>query len=340
MKKRVVLPFEKHPFCICYHNLAFPFGMIQGNGNCSSVDIVSWMLRKFTNCVFDENMSSNKYEICLCDAWGIIDQLTTHQNINFKKSTFELFEIDILNFVKKLIDAEFYVTGMYNEKYILGKRAFNEYDYWHDYILYGYDDEKKVFYSAGFMENGNFEQFEVPYKNFLTSINNEDKNISFNLHQFNKNAPVKFNVIRITNLLKDYINSTTKVGHRLNGYYGIEANIKLKEFLKKCCECDEDFEIDLRYTRAFMEHKFFIRLAIYSLYEKNWLELTQKQLDKIEDVYKKSQLIHLLGLKVNISNNRNLVDKIVEHFETIEKVELELLPMIISKLEKNLPETV
>ena len=340
MIEKVVLPFEIRPYCTCYHNLAFPFGAIQGNGKVSKVDVVSWMLRKFTNCVFDESMPSNKYEICLCDAWGVIDQLTTHQNINFKESTFDLFEIDILNFVKKLIGTEFYVTGMYNEKYISGKRAFNEYDYWHDYILYGYNDVKKVFYSAGFMKNGKFEQFEIPYENFLASISNEDKNISFNLHQFNKNAPVKFNVIRITNLLKDYVNSTTKVGHRLNGFYGIEANVKLKEFFIKCYSDDDYHEIDLRYTRAFMEHKFFVRLAIFSLYEKKWLELTQEQLDAIDDVYKKAQFIHFLGLKINITKNCKTVNRIVEFFESIEKIELELLPMIISKLEKNLPETV
>lgn len=341
MDKKTILPFETHPFCLCYHNLAFPFSVIQGNGNICNVDVVSWMLRKFTNCVFDDNMKSNRYEICLCDAWGVIDCLTKHQNINFSKSTYELLEIDILSFVKKLIDATYYITGMYNEKYIKGKRAYKEYDYWHDYIIFGYDDEKSCVYSAGFLEKGQFEVFEISYEAFLTSIScDEGRNIQFNLYWFNKNAPVKFNVIRITNLLKDYINSTTQEGQRLKGFYGIEANIKLKEFFKKSFDDDNESEINSRYSRAFMEHKFFIKLAINSLCERSYLNLSKSQKESIDLIYRKANIIHLLGLKIGVSKKNSLINKIVMHFEDIERIEKELLPTIVNMLEKNLPDTV
>ena len=341
MDKSKKLPFEIKPYSICYHNLAFPFGVIQGNGNCCDVDVNGWMLRKFINCVYDDSREANRYEICLCDAWGVIDCLTTHQNVNFFKSTYELFGIDILSFVKKSIDSNHYITGIYNERYIRGKSAYDRYDNWHDYIIYGYNDVTEYFYSAGFMCDGKYKGFEIPYDDFLLSVcNDSNKKIQFNLYAFNKEAPVKFNVIRITNLLKDYINSTTREGLRLNGIYGIKANVKLKEFFKNSFENDEKPKFDIRYSRAFMEHKFFIRLAIISLCEKKYLALTEKQLELVESIYQKAQLIHMLGLKINISNNYKLIDRIVELFEDIEKIEKDLLPTIVSLLEQNLPDTV
>lgn len=341
MNKKVVLPFETRPYCLCYHNLAFPFGVIQGNGKTSEVDVVSWMLRKFTNCVFDDNMSFNKYEICLCDAWGVIDGLSIHQNINFSKTTFDIFGIDILSFVKKAIDTCFYITGSYNEKFIFGKRAYKKYDFWHDYIIYGYDDENNCFYSAGFMEDGNYKTFKISYDIFLISINEHDmKNIPFNLYKFNKEVSVKFNVIRITKLLKDYTNSTTCEGKRLNGVYGVQANIKLKELFKKNFDINKETKVDTRYTRAFMEHKFFIRLAIVSLCEKKYLSLNQKQMDLVESLYQKAKSIHLLGIKNNIHADYKSSEKIIELFEDIEKIEKDLLPIIVDTLEQNLPDSV
>ena len=337
----MILPFETQPYCLCYHNLAFPFGVIQGNGKCCEVDVVSWMLRKFTNCVYDDSRETNKYEICLCDVWGVIDNLTTHQYINFSRATYDLLGIDILSFVKKSLALNYYITGVYNEKYIEGKSAYNQCDYWHDYVIYGYDDEAKCFYSAGFMDDGKFKSFKITYDVFLSSISdNMLKNIPFNLHKFNKNAPVKFNVIRITNLLKDYINSVTREGHRLNGVYGMEANVKLKEFFKKCFDYDNNPEIDSRYSRAFMEHKFFIRLAVVSLCEKKYLNLTESQMKLIELVYQKARLIHLLGLKISKSKKYKLINKIIEQFEDIEKIEKDLLPIIVDTLEQNLPDSV
>lgn len=337
MNKKVVLPFETQPFCICYHNLAFPFGVIQGNGNCNNVDVVSWMLRKFTNCVYDDSRELNRYEICLCDAWGVIDCLTTHQNINLFKSTYDILGLDILSFMKKSINSNYYITGSYNEKYIRVKNAYNSYDYWHDYIIYGYDDKKKCFYSAGFTGDEKYKGFEIPYNDFLLSVNNDsNKKIQFDLYAFNKNAPVKFNVIRITYLLRDYINSTTREGYRLNGFYGMKANEKLKEFFKN----NHNPTVDLRYSRAHLEHKFFIRLAIISLSEKKYISLTKKQLELVESIYHKAKLIHMLGLKINMSKNFKLIDRIVELFEDIEKTEKDLLPTIISILEQNLPDTV
>ena len=31
MKKKVILPFEDHPYSLTYHYIAFPMGIIQGN---------------------------------------------------------------------------------------------------------------------------------------------------------------------------------------------------------------------------------------------------------------------------------------------------------------------
>jgi|GEM_PF-5818497 len=128
-----------------------------------------------------EMLDIKKYKSIL-----VVPCLYCKNNINFSKTTFDIFGIDILSFVKKAIDTCFYITGSYNEKFIFGKRAYKKYDFWHDYIIYGYDDENNCFYSAGFMEDGNYKTFKISYDIFLISINEHDmKNIPFNLYKFN-----------------------------------------------------------------------------------------------------------------------------------------------------------
>ena len=63
MDKKIKLPLEMKPLSVMYHNLAFPFSVIQGNAKC---DITPWLSYKFVNCMF-EPFAENKFSISLSD---------------------------------------------------------------------------------------------------------------------------------------------------------------------------------------------------------------------------------------------------------------------------------
>ena len=59
-------------------------------------------------------------------------------------------------------------------------------DFIHDYILIGYNDKKKSFYSVGYTQRNLYEEFLIPYHDLYESISNPAmRRIVFYLLKFN-----------------------------------------------------------------------------------------------------------------------------------------------------------
>lgn len=77
-----ILPYPEMPSFICYHNKAFPFGIIQAN---APEDITKWLCTKCINTVFNPNSPKNKFDLAIWDTWGNWEGITTQQIFNIKK---------------------------------------------------------------------------------------------------------------------------------------------------------------------------------------------------------------------------------------------------------------
>ena len=144
-----VLPFPDKPILLCYHNRAFPFGIIQAN---SPGDITKWACTKCINCNFFSERPLNKFNIAVYDAWGEEEQLVTHQTLCLPKESSQLSDEDLLQNLNSAIDNNCYISGIYNEKYIPGKLTYGFKDHIHDFLIIGYDD--KAFVSIGYVASG------------------------------------------------------------------------------------------------------------------------------------------------------------------------------------------
>lgn len=161
-----VLSYPDIPKFICYHNKAFPFGIIQAN---SSENINKWLCTKCINIVYNPNSALNKFDLAVCDVWGNGEGITTQQVFNIKKNIIPLINIDQISMFRTFIDNECYVHGIYNEMHIPGKWAYKKEKYNHDFLVIGYDEEN--FYSVGFVGDGRFKHFKIPNNNFIDAIN-------------------------------------------------------------------------------------------------------------------------------------------------------------------------
>lgn len=79
-----MLSYPKMPRFICYHNKAFPFGIIQAN---APTDITRWLCTKCINTVFNPNSPQNKFDLAISDVWGTGEGLITQQVFTIKKET-------------------------------------------------------------------------------------------------------------------------------------------------------------------------------------------------------------------------------------------------------------
>lgn len=62
-----LLPFPEQPMFLCYHNRAFPFGVVQAN---SPEDITKWVCTKGINCAFRSKRNMNRFRFVVSDLWG------------------------------------------------------------------------------------------------------------------------------------------------------------------------------------------------------------------------------------------------------------------------------
>ena len=329
MDDRYILPFKEKPYTQMYHNKAFPMGIIQGNTDTD--EIMPWICGKFINCVWIPESRRTKFDHCIYDDWCTDDKILLQQRIDFFPETYEYLGIDILRFLKQMICNGAYVYGMYNEKYIPGKYAYKNVDRSHDFFIYGYDDNDQIFYSAGYLDDGIFHAFKISYTDFEDSIKNIlDPKLFFNFYSFNKEAKFELNSERIITDLSDYINSRNSKKHYTSDkYYGLEACKMLKEYLGR--EFKRDKVPDVGYTKAFVEHKFFMWKRAEYLSEYVFKKPCEYVMT-LENVYKMSQIIHNLCRKIiisdkNITSNK---EKILSLFDEINESERVVLSNLLS----------
>lgn len=333
MLSEYVLPFSEQPLIACYHNMAFPMGIIEGNASVFNKDITPWAIAKFLNVIFIDAPNSNSYDICLFDKWGTNDGILFHQYINMFKSIYGKLQINIIKYLSELIKSGCYITGAYNERYIPGKMVYQQADFLHDYILYGVNENRKIFYSAGYLKDKRYRSYEISFSDFINSIyNTSNDRIQFGFWTYNKEYEYEFNRERIRGELDEYIKSTTSHNFRKDVFYGVEANRKLKEFFLYCINNYDTPIIDLRYSRAYMEHKNIFFRCIKYLFEAQHVSFKQSDILMANEMYQNAIMIHRLGIKMNISKNYKIIEQITDLFEKNQEYECEIIMDVLGAL--------
>ena len=320
----IKLPIEIDPIIKSYHYATFPMSIIQANGGDR---IIPWLCKKYINCCFDLRAVRNHFLICLYDSYGVEDHVLNHQHICLADYEYAELNIDCVQLAQKMLSAGNYITGNYNEKYIPNKYSYNKHDYSHDYFLYGFDSRSELFYSLGYTASEKLESFTIPFENFRKSVElNTDKRIEFNFWKYNNENEYKLELPDIIQDLEDYCYSTnSKDGWKKYYVFGLTA-------MKMLCELFTDNkELDLRYTRAYLEHKYLMLTRLEYINKNTDCYLAQ-YLDEYENVYNKSKVIHNLCIKYHITGSNTIIDSIAKLMNEILSYESLTLPNIISQL--------
>ena len=326
MYNKIILPFEINPLSVMYHNLAFPLGVIQGNATC---DITPWLCHKFINCVFNPT-AQNKFSISLSDNWGIGDKITFHQQIQLFHDTYNIIGIDIIQMIKNMLAHGYYVGGNYNEEYVPGKQAYGVEYFPHDYLLIGFDKEKEVFYSVGYLTT-KFVNYEISYANMklaLTSLANRKPVLNF--YQYNTETEITINIEKILSALQDYLFSSNSLRQYTKGlFYGLDAIDNLGEYYISDVSKSS---FDHRYTKGLMEHKNIMLKRIKYLYSNQYIT-DNEYISRSESVFGYSSIIHNLGIRFKLLGDCNILQQIRSIIKKMKEIELSYLVSVKKDLE-------
>ena len=86
------------------------------------------------------------------------------------RDRFNCNAFDIIGIIRYMIDHGNYIMGLLNEKYLPMKKAYGEYDFVHDFLIYGYDDKNRVFRSSGYTSRGHYELYDMSYDDYFQSM--------------------------------------------------------------------------------------------------------------------------------------------------------------------------
>ena len=319
---KYLLPFDISPGCLAYHNKAFPLGIIKAN---LEKDYDIWIANKFINCVYRHK--SQSFDIIDDDIWGHRQGLTETQTITIRPEVFSNNLIDLLGLIKFMLKSKYYLTGTFNEYYIPRKKPYKDFDFIHDYILFGYDDSECYFKSAGYIDTQKYENFEIEYDKYLESIYKiGSRRVNLWFHRINTDFEVKFDIEFVVQQMKDYVNSKrSSIVSNNDEIYGISVWDMLAKYI---FENEKPF-LDLRYTRLFMEHKNLMLSRLNVLFEKGFLNNKNVLKEYGVEIVEQAELVHRLCLKYNLSHNIDINARTYDITRTINQKEYDLLKDII-----------
>jgi len=243
---------------------------------------------------------------------------------------------DILNFVKEMIDENYYVLLYIDRYYITSMNRTCSST--HELFIYGYDFDNKVLFCADNIAEGQYRQFQCPMDEFEKAYwSLPDNTYWTDIHcittEFSSDILDKIKLPIIYKLLKDYINSDVTVifGERFSiQTYGFQIHNEINNNIKNI---EANKKIDIRPIYTIFEHKDVMIYRLKCLNE--FLETDKfdpliKAYMEIRDLY---EIISGLIVKYNVTFKSKIVTNICEHFEKAIDLEKSLFDDLMRTIE-------
>lgn len=324
-----VLPFTIDVELKAYHNTAFPLGAIKA----TIPDYETWLCNNYINCIYgrpDYRPSCWKLESYYSNRWFVDKGLTHVQNMFLDSATFKGKGLDIIRLNKEMLRENFYINGGYNEYYIKGKKSYKKKDFIHDYIIFGYDDERSVFKSAAYQLDRSYGFCDIEYEDFYNSIvGSKTECLETHYIRINKNYEPQIDIKSIKESLGKYLYSEKEpLTQHLQGYFGMEAWGKFEEYVRDIGE----HTLDLRFSRVYMEHRNLMYKRMQKLWELGYLRDGTLPGAYYQKVCLPAMVTHRLFLKYTLKKDSKVLARIPEIIRKTNETEAEIIGKLIEAI--------
>lgn len=242
-------------------------------------------------------------------------------------------------YIKNSIDSNRYLEIWMNEYYIEGLRAYKKYVYFHESLIYGYDEENRSIQMLS-VYNGKIKALDVPIAD-LESAWSEPVDycaIIRSLEYSPDENGYELDVAHICKELQNYLQGKNSakdymyIAQKEEGVFGL----KVYDDILNTDIGQQEFLSDIRISYMIKEHKECMKLRIDYLYEKEMLSFSEYlKMDNImQNILKMSKVMLTLVLKSMISEENQAQNKIWEYIKNIKKQEQEGYTYLLNILKK------
>lgn len=185
-------------------------GLIYCVFQAAPVDLLPVLSNYYTNISFGIS-EKTKYSHVFDDHWLMHAGITYRQHFVLHKEMFEQNPQELLNLIRELISADYYLVGNNDTYYI---RAKAEYQCVHTssaFLIYGFNQQNRVFYSIGKTKDAQFAKYEIPYDELVDSLFFHENNTFYlDFYHYNEDIKPVPDLKKIYNGIVDYLDSTKK----------------------------------------------------------------------------------------------------------------------------------
>lgn len=232
---------------------------------------------------------------------------------------------DLITLVKENINNDWYLLSSFNEYFVPHRQSYKNRNYWHNYLLYGYDDSSEDFTIIGYTDRQLYEQTKIKYKEYIHAVTEGRESVELYFYKVKPNLKYELNIEKIRESIKNYYNCENVF--EKNAYYGIDAERALINYIFE----NQGQLIDIRKFYALWEHKKCMINRIEYLKDNNYITGNDKYIEYIsilKEIEKKARIIESLTLYYNQTFNINRLNKIISYIEQIVEMELYVYPLI------------
>ena len=144
-----------------------------------------------------------------------------------------------------------------------------------------------------------------------------------NFHKIKEGYSPQINIDLIKSKLQSYLNSPIDAQGRI---YGIAAWDKLSEYILN------NKNIDLRFSRAFMEHRKIMSKRISKLNELSYINNKELVVEYYTNVYLKAEIVHNLFIKYYLTKDLHISQRAANLILVINSTEKELINAFLEEI--------
>jgi len=253
--------------------------------------------------------------------------------------------VNIIDFIKNCIETEHYVDLSINELYCPYSNAYNEYDFLHCIMIYGYDDIAGAFNVLCYnnipklsMEKLTYGQLTIAFESLIKLSTNK---LGSDIHIITKRSSYCYPIDTklIYKRVKDYLSGENYYEQfrqfdqpPMDYLYGIDVY----EGIIIYCENikSESNKLDLRIFHTLYEHKFIMAKRSEYLRKQGCL-IEEWHIDnEFNNLSKKCLIIRNLAIKYNITQNIDIINKIINQINDLKQNDIDACKGFLYLLKK------
>lgn len=286
MKRYMQLPFSMDIPIKTYQFLAYPLSILAGNidrgGLCNFIDY------NFVQTVWwgKTGTPQMSFDVDFFTYWSIFDCIE-----DFDKN---IRQERVIYILKNILSKGHYIYCCIDEFFIPCRRDYMKKHGIHDLLIYGFNDEKKVFLTAGYDETMHYNKNEISYINIQLAYPRDIIGLRLLTEKI-----IKYSYKDIVSKLTSYLYSekNKRFSEKNNKFvYGMKSFEQLSLYYKEL-KCDDAF--DIKPYLIYLEHKevlyetvkkLYINYNLQDIYVLNELKRIKEDTVKVKNLFMKYYL--------------------------------------------------